>query len=237
MKILSIECSAGPASVALTEDGVLLSSQFLNVKTTHSETLMTMVKSTLEFTKTNIDDIDAIAVSVGPGSFTGIRIGISAVKGLAAKNNIPTIPISTLQAIAEPFRDIDCYVCAVMDARCNQLYNAIFKVENNQITRLTPDRAVLCDDLKNEFVNNFSDKKVYIAGDGADLFFGFVNQLDNVTLASPDKKFQNAASVALAARLNYNAKNIVPPSALLPVYLRLPQAERELKRKLNSKEK
>lgn len=237
MKILSIECSAGPASVALIQDEVLLSSQFLNVKTTHSETLMTMVKSTLEFTKTNIDDIDAIAVSVGPGSFTGIRIGISAVKGLAAKNNIPTIPISTLQAIAEPFRDIDCYVCAVMDARCNQLYNAIFKVENNQITRLTPDRAVLCDDLKNELENDFADKKVYIAGDGADLFFGFVNQLDNVTLASPDKKFQNAASVALAARLNYNAKNIVPPSALLPVYLRLPQAERELKRKLNSKEK
>ena len=136
MKILAIECSASPASAAITEDGKIIASSFVNIKLTHSQTLLPMVASVLSTSLTDIDGIDGYAVSAGPGSFTGIRIGISAVKGLAAPKSTPCAAVSTLYAMAENYRDTDCTVCAGMDARCGQVYNAIFKIKNRKITRL-----------------------------------------------------------------------------------------------------
>ena len=136
MKILSVECSASPASCAIIDDGKIRASSFINAKLTHSQTLMQMIINTLDNSATKLCDIDQIAVAVGPGSFTGLRIGISAVKGLAAPNNMPCVPVSTLEGMAENFADRDCVVCAVMDARCNQFYNALFKIKNGQITRI-----------------------------------------------------------------------------------------------------
>lgn len=226
MKILSLECSATPASCAVVENGVVLASDFTNVKLTHSQTLMPMTVNMLKSADISLDDIDALAISNGPGSFTGIRIGISAVKGLAAARNLPCFAVSTLRAIAENFADTNAVVCAVMDARCNQVYNALFKVQNGLVTRLCDDRAIIIDQLMSE-LNAITDK-IIIAGDGAALFERFEGE--NITVADETLRYQTATGVAKAA------KEYLPvsPDKLMPFYLRLPQAERELKAKQGS---
>ncbi len=235
MKILSVECSATPASCAIIEDGKIRASSFINARLTHSQTLMQMLINTLDNSATKLCDIDKIAVAVGPGSFTGLRIGISAVKGLAAPTNIPCFPVSTLDGMAEAFIDRDCIVCAVMDARCSQFYNALFEIKNGVVTRLCEDRALLADELRTE-ITQINNKLIIICGDGADLFYKNVSEFKNVTLAPEHLKFQNAVGIGVYAYKNNDTAQTVTPENLLPVYLRLPQAERELKAKTNKTE-
>ncbi len=237
MKILNLECSATPASVAITENGEILASSFVNVKLTHSETLMPMIENTLSAAKLTIADIEGLAITNGPGSFTGIRIGISALKGLAAPKNLPCAAVSTLQAMAQNYIDCDCIVCAVMDARCNQVYNALFEIENGVVTRLCDDRALMCDELAQEIkkLSQKSDKCVIIVGDGAQIFYPFVEALENVRLSAPARRFQNAVGVGVVAQENFSKGETISSKELLPFYLRLPQAERELKAKEEKK--
>ena len=190
---------------------------------------MPMVEEVLKEAEISIKDIDGFALSAGPGSFTGIRIGISAVKGMAAPLKKPCFPVSTLRAMAENYKDTDCFICAVMDARCNQVYNANFEIENGKITRLCEDRALLCEELAKEIKNisQNENKCVIIVGDGANLFYEFVKDYENVEKAEDCRMYQNACGVALAAL----TEKSVTCEELLPVYLRLPQAERELKLK------
>ena len=229
MKILAVECSAGPASAAIIENGEILSSAFVNVKITHSETLMPMVKAVLDNSKLTLSDIDAFAVSAGPGSFTGIRIGIAAIKGLALPTKTQVAGVSTLSAMAETFRDTDCILCGCMDARCNQVYNALFRISGGVITRLTKDRALLCEELSAELKANYKDEKIIITGDGARVFYPHAKEY--ASLADPQRIYQSAVGVALAAE----KCELLPPEQINPVYLRLPQAERELKLKSESK--
>ena len=237
MKILSMECSATPASVAVIEDSKILASCFVNVRLTHSQTLMPMVENVLNSARLSINDIDGLAISNGPGSFTGVRIGISALKGIAAPKNLPCVAVSTLRAMAENYVGTDCYVCAVMDARCNQVYNAIFEIKNNEVIRLCEDRALMCDELANEIKTNFqnTDKNIIIIGDGTDIFFPFVENVEKVRKASSQLRYQNAVGVGLVAKESFKNNEVLSADALLPSYLRLPQAERELKAKKENK--
>lgn len=230
MKILAIECSATPASCAIFEDEKLISSSFANVKLTHSETLIPMVEATLKNAKLGLDEIDTFAVSCGPGSFTGIRIGISAVKGLAIKDSKPCCAVSTLLSMAYRLRHLNGIICGVMDARCNQVYNALFRCENGVITRLTKDRALMVDELISE-LGGVNESDIFVIGDGADMFYERAKALANVKKADETLKYQHAEGVALAAFDMIKENNTVSPEALLPFYLRLPQAERELKQK------
>ena len=233
MKILAVECSATPASVAILEDDKLIASAYTNVKLTHSQTLMPMIEGALSSSKTDINEIDGFAISSGPGSFTGIRIGISAVKGLAAVKKTPCVAVSTLLSMAQNYSDTDCIICAVMDARCNQLYNAIFDIENGEITRLCEDRALMCDELLEEIKNisQSSDKCVIIVGDGADIFYNAAKDIKNIKKAHPIRQYQNAVGVGFASLDAFKKGETLSPNDLLPFYLRLPQAERELKAK------
>lgn len=238
MKILAIECSATACSTAIAEDEKILASGFVNVKLTHSQTLMPMVENILKSAMLTINDIEGFAVSAGPGSFTGIRIGISAIKGLAAAKKLPVVAVSSLRCMAENYNDCDCVVCAVMDARCNQVYNALFEVNGGEITRLCEDRALMCEELA-ENIKNISqngEKRVIIVGDGAELFYSFVKNLINVDIAAPNRRYQNAVGVALASIKDFENGMHQSPEELLPVYLRLPQAERELKLKKEQKQ-
>lgn len=230
MKILSIECSATPCSVAIVENSKIIASSFVNVKLTHSQTLMPMIENILKSAMIDINDIDAFAVSHGPGSFTGIRIGISAIKGLAAPNKKKCIGVSTLCALAENYKNTNCVVCAVMDARCNQLYNALFSISNGNIERICEDRAILCEELKEELLK-IDSNNIIIVGDGADVFFPYVKDNENIILSDNNNRYQNAIGVGLVAEELINSGNSLSPNELLPVYLRLPQAERELKSK------
>lgn len=237
MKILSMECSATPASVAIIEDGKLLASSFVNVRLTHSQTLMPMVENLLTSAKLTVSDIEGLCISNGPGSFTGVRIGISAVKGLAAPRNLPCVAVSTLRAMAENYSDTDCIVCAVMDARCNQVYNALFNICDGKISRLCEDRALLCEELAEEIkkLSQNSKKCVIIVGDGADIFFSYIKECENIKISAPARRFQNAVGVGFVAEKCFNKGETIEADKLLPFYLRLPQAERELKAKEEKK--
>lgn len=220
--LLSVDSSAVTASAALTDGDKILKSEFMNTGLTHSETLLPMIKRVMG--DTDYSSLDAIAITAGPGSFTGVRIGVATAKGIAFVNNTPCVSVSTLEAIAHNFVDRDCIVCAVMDARRMQFYNALFEVKNGKVNRLTPDRAISIDDLREE-LKQFNN--VIIAGDGAKLCFDNIG-MDNCMIADDDLVYQNAIGVARAAR----NKDKISPKALMPVYLRQSQAERELKLKL-----
>ncbi len=219
--ILSLDSSAVTASVALTDGDKVIKSEFVNSGLTHSETLIPMVKRVMD--GHSYDELDGIAITAGPGSFTGVRIGVATVKGLAFNDSIPCYSVSTLEAIAYNFIDENAVVCAVMDARRMQFYNAIFSVKDGVVLRICDDRAISIDDLRKELS---SYDKVIVAGDGARLCMSCL-KLDNCFLADDDKIYQDAVSVSKAA---HNVKPISPKS-LMPVYLRLSQAERELKLK------
>ncbi len=235
MRILGIECTASPVSCAVFEDSRIKAEYFLNLKTTHSQTLLPMVESVLKLSGIGIGDIDVIAATAGPGSFTGVRIGISAVKGLAFAQNTPCVPISTLEAMAYGLTGCDGIVCACMDARCNQVYNAIFEVKDGVVSRFCFDRALMIEELYAEIEKIYEknrEKTIFIVGDGADLFYNSIKDRDvPVCLAPEHLKWQRASGVCMAALSKAQNGETVCPEELLPVYLRLPQAERELKAK------
>ena len=219
MLILALDSSASPASAALLEDGRILSEFYMNTKQTHSQTLMPMVESVLRLAERTLSDVDRIAVSAGPGSFTGVRIGVSCVKGMAMARNIPCAGVSTLRAMAENARGMEGIVCAVMDARCGQVYNAIFRSEGGIITRQCADRAVRLEELAQELSG--MSGRIILAGDGAELAHKSTGE--KYELAPYILRYQRGSGVCYAAQ----GKELIDPAALMPSYLRLPQAERE----------
>lgn len=228
MKILSLDSSAKTASVAVTDNERLITECFVNAGLTHSRTLMPMIDNALRQADLNINDIDAFCVNAGPGSFTGIRIGIAAVKGLAISSEKPCAGTSTLESIAYNFTDENAVVCAAMDARCNQVYTAFFEIADGKVNRLCEDRAVSVTELADEI--SAIGKPVILAGDGAEICYNSMkDNLNNIILSAESRRFQRAYGAALAALAN---GELFEDGALLtPVYLRLPQAERELKLK------
>jgi tRNA threonylcarbamoyladenosine biosynthesis protein TsaB len=232
LKILSVETSAISASVAVCEDNNILGEFFNNTHQTHSQTLMPMVQALLSNCKIAISDIDAFAVSVGPGSFTGVRIGVSAVKGMAMVHSKKCIAVSTLEAIAHNLKGQNCIACAVMDARCSQVYNALFDVTEGSISRITEDRALSINDLKKEFAKY--NKNIILVGDGAKLCYNYMQEIQHVFVAPEHLLVQRASEVGLLGAEYLNNGISVQASELVPFYLRLPQAERELNNK-NSK--
>ena len=222
MLTMAFECSAIAASVAVFSDDMLLGQAYSNVKLTHSQTLMPMAENLLLSLRLSFKDIERYAISHGPGSFTGVRIGIAAVKGLAAAGNIPCVGVSTLEAMAHQI-PTDGVICCLMDARCGQVYNALFERKNGVITRLSDDRAVLMEEVAADLPEG---KTVTLVGDGAALFLKQQNP-ENAVLAPAHLVYQSAVGVGLAAK----DKTGINAEALLPFYLRLPQAERELKKR------
>ena len=235
MKILAVDTSATAASVAIAEENKLIGEFSIDTALTHSRTLMPMLEQLLKNTGSTIDDIEALAVNAGPGSFTGVRIGVAAVKGLAFSKNLPCVSVSTLHSMAYNMLGCDCIVCAVMDARCSQVYNALFRVGGEKVTRLTEDRALSLSDLKQELKS--IKEKIILVGDGAVLCSNYLGkELDNVVLAPFNKRVQTASSVAYAAFEKLKQGEKLTAQQLMPVYLRLPQAQRELNKKMGVKQ-
>ena len=228
MKILAIDTTACPVSAALVDDGRLLGEFYLSIKTTHSQTLMPVVSSLLDNTKTSVKDIDVFAVNAGPGSFTGVRIGVASVKGLAMPLDKPCAAVSTLESMAYCMPLTSGIVCAVMDARCSQVYNALFRIDNGNVGRITEDRALSLTELEEELSGYY--ETVYLIGDGAQLCFdSFGRDADNIVLTPENIRFQHAYGTAAAAAKMASENRLCSCDELMPVYLRLPQAERELK--------
>ncbi len=234
MKILALDSSAGPASCCISEEGRILAEARLNVGLTHSQTLVPMVWDMLKNAGLTLSDIGLMAVSAGPGSFTGIRIGVAAVKGLALPSELPCIGVSTLSAIAEnaaglPFSGI---IAAAMDARCEQVYTSLFECRDGGLTRLSEDMAIPVTELETRLLA--LSQPVLLMGDGAEMCQASLHLPQPCMLAPPHIRFQNAAGVAAQAARLYAQGCAVPPEKLLPTYLRLPQAERERLKKLEN---
>jgi len=229
MKILAVDTSASPVSVALTDNSRLVGELYLNIKTTHSQTLMPLIESILKTTNTNINDIDIFAVNAGPGSFTGVRIGVASIKGLSMPLNKPCASVSTLESMAYCMPYKNGIVCAVMDARCSQVYNALFRLNNNIPERLTPDRALSIDELSAE-LRTYSEN-IYLVGDGAEICSKAFSDIQNISLTPENIRFQHAYGTAMAAQKMSEQNALCTSDSLMPIYLRLPQAERELKAK------
>ena len=224
MKILALETSAKAVSAAVSEDGKILASGYQDTGLTHSRTLMPIVEHILKNTGLTMADMDAVAVAAGPGSFTGIRIGVAAAKGLAFAADKPAAGVSTLAAMARNVAFADGLVICAMDARRNQIYNALFEAKDGQLTRLTDDRAIALADLAEELRNDSRPKTV--VGDGAKLCHAFLTDAGiPCRMAPPHLVMQNAMSVALEAEAMALDGKLVSAQALEPVYLRPAQAD------------
>ena len=225
MKILALETSAKAVSAAVSEDGRILASGYQDTGLTHSRTLMPIVEDILKNTGLTVADMDAIAVAAGPGSFTGIRIGVAAAKGLAFAADKPAVGVSTLAAMARNVAFCDGLVICAMDARRQQVYNALFEAKDGRLTRLTPDRAIALEELAEELRSDPRPKTV--VGDGAKLCFAHLTEAGiSCRLAPAHLVMQNAMSVALEAETMAAEGRLVSAQALEPVYLRPAQADR-----------
>ena len=223
MLILAFETSAKAASVALHDGSKLLAESYQNTGLTHSQTLMVMAEDMLKQCGYTAKDVTAVAVAAGPGSFTGVRIGVAAAKGMAWGLQVPCYGVSTLEAMAKNLGIYDGVVCAVMDARRNQVYNGLFRAEKGAIVRMTEDRAIALADLGAELVQ--MDAPVYLVGDGSLVAKA---ALEDRVIAPPEHRMhQRAAGVAMVAAEQIAAGVVADAEALEPNYLRLSQAERE----------
>ncbi len=229
MKILAFDCSAKAGSVALCEDEHLLGCSLFDAGRTHSEILLPMTEQLLQGLKLTIRDIDALAVTHGPGSFTGLRIGVATVKGLAFGGDIPCVGVSTLEALAQNLMPLDGLFCPVMDARRSEVYTALFQGKNGVLTRLTEDGAMPLSLLKDKLIAQ--NQPFYLVGDGytvaKNYFTDFSDVMPTILPTPSFLRTQNAFSVALCALRALHLGESVSHASLSPVYLRLPQAERE----------
>ena len=233
MLILSVDTTAVVCSAALSRDGITLGECPVNSGTTHSVTLLPMTEQLLHFCDLSLDDIDAYAVSVGPGSFTGVRIGAAAVKGLAFAKNTPCIPVPSLEALAYNLAGQCGIICPAMNARRGQVYTAVFRSDGKNLKRLYPDSALEVPSLE-KLLSEF-DEDIYFCGDGYELVRGLSKN------ETPERlRLQSAASVGAVARRIWDEtedKSVFSPDALAPVYLRKPQAQREREERLGISDK
>lgn len=226
MKILALESSAVACSVCLTEDEKLIAQSYENSGLTHSKTLLPMAEELLKNCGAKLADVDLFAVAAGPGSFTGLRIGVSACKGLAWALDKPCAGVSTLEAMAWGLSLWRGELCCVMDARRNQVYNARFSSDGETVTRLTPDRAIGLEELGEELKG--SGASPLLVGDGATLAYEALTGPGlEVHMPPPNLRFQTAWGVARAALRQAEAGELTTANGLTPNYHRLSQAERE----------
>ena len=226
MLILAFETTAKAGSVALLEDGKLLAESYQNTGLTHSQTLMVMAEDMLKAAGKSMADVTAVAVAEGPGSFTGVRIGVAAAKGLAWGGELPCYGVSTLESMALTLGIWQGYVCPVMDARRSQVYNALFYVNCGVVERVCEDRAIALADLAEELKT--LEGPVFLVGDGSNLTHNTLKgTISSLVLPPEHRMHQRASGVALAAAAKIAAGDAGDAAAMVPNYLRLSQAERE----------
>lgn len=226
MLILAFETSAKACSVALHDGHTLLGESYQNTGLTHSQTLLVMAEDLIKQCGKAVTDVTAVAVAAGPGSFTGVRIGVAAAKGFAWGASLPCYGVSTLEAMVEALGVWEGYVCPCMDARRSQVYNALFYVNHGEPERLREDRAISLEDLKKDLLT--LDGPIFLVGDGANLTYKTLSgEVPSLVLPKEHRTHQRATGVALAAAKQIAAGNPGDGNALTPNYLRLSQAERE----------
>ncbi len=224
--LLAFETSAKAAGVALMDGDILLGESYQNTGLTHSQTLLSMAEDLLKTCGKTPEDITAVAVASGPGSFTGVRIGVAAAKGFAWGRELPCYGVSTLEAMARGLGVYNGLVLCAMDARRDQTYTALFRFAAGEMTRLLEDSAISFAELEN-LIKNY-EEPIFLVGDGSILCYNTLKATVPALVLPPEHKMhQRAVGVALAAQAQIKAGNEGNGESLTPNYLRLSQAERE----------
>ena len=227
MKILAFDSTARAASVAVCEDERLLGLYTIDNGLTQSELLLPMAENLLESLKLSFDDIGLLCAAVGPGSFTGVRIGVSLVKGIAFGKNIPCVSVSTLDALAENTAPLVGILLPCMDAKRGQVYTAIYKSDGTSVKKITEDMAISIDSLA-DILKSLGKQNIYISGDGYNVAKSGLEKLGIKTMNTPTLLItENAYSCAAVAFKKYRNEDYMTDTEISPTYLRLPQAERE----------
>lgn len=238
MITLSFDSTAKAASVAVTDSEKLLAVYTIDNGLTQSELLLPMAENVLSSLKLSFRDVELLACSVGPGSFTGVRIGTALVKGLAFGKNIPCVSVSTLEALAESLSGLDGIIVPVMDARRSQVYTALFDGDCSGTSRLCEDMAISLSELAKMLCEYSGKRRIYLVGDGYGVAKKALSESGIELSETPELlKCENAYSVARVAVRLYSAGAAVSDKELSPTYLRVPQAERERLERLKNENK
>lgn len=234
MKILALESSGLVASVAVMEDQKIIGEFTTNFKKTHSQTLLPMLDELIKTLDMELSDIDAIAVSKGPGSFTGLRIGSATAKGLGLALNKPLIPVPTVDALAYNLCGTAHLICPMMDARRQQVYTGLYAFENGHFKVILPQRAVPVEEIIDEI--NQRGRSVIFLGDGVPVYKTLIESSvqTEYQFAPAHLAYQRAGALGALAQIYYSEGKIESASAHRPDYLRVSQAERELMEKDHS---
>ncbi len=236
MRILALDSTALSASVALCEDERLIAELTLNTGHTHSETLLPLVEAALDSAGMTVADIDLFAVTAGPGSFTGVRIGVATVKGLAFGQGKPCVGVSTLEALAHNGEGFEGILCPAMNARREQVYQAFFRSDGQTIERLSPDKAWPISEVGDELHQLYPDEPIWLMGDGASLVYNALRPTlgDRMRMLPERLIYQSGYNTAKVALAHYRAGEFVSDAELAPTYLRPSQAERTRMEKLGA---
>ena len=228
MLILALDSTAQVGSVALCEDEKLIAEYTLNTGHTHSETLLPMVESVLKIAGYTVDDVDLFVCTAGPGSFTGVRIGAATVKGIAFGKDKPCIGVSTLEALALNGVALEGILCPCMNARRQQVYNALFDCDGTSLSRICEDRALAIAELGEELVEQYPDRPVYLMGDGASITYDALSEKLGARLVMLPERLihQSGYNTALCGLRLYREGVRTTDFELAPIYLRPSQAER-----------
>lgn len=227
MITLAFDSTAKAASVAVVRDGKILAQESIDNGLTQSELLLPMAEDMLKSLKLSYDDIDLFSAAVGPGSFTGVRIGVALIKGLAFGKNTPCASVSTLEALAENLSGVCGIVVPCMDARRGQVYTAVFRSSEDGIVRLTEDMAIPLTELA-DILREYEGESIYLSGDGYLGAKAALSELGIKTECTPALLInENAASVAIVAERICSRGEAISDKEIAPTYLRVPQAERE----------
>nr|WP_302596944.1 tRNA (adenosine(37)-N6)-threonylcarbamoyltransferase complex dimerization subunit type 1 TsaB [uncultured Cellulosilyticum sp.] len=232
MNILAIDASGIAGSVAYIRDGKLAGEYYICHKLTHSETIMPMLEHMRDLIGIDLEKLDAIAVTSGPGSFTGLRIGVTTAKALALALNIPVVGIPTLDALAHNMTHTTATICPIMDARRNQVYTAVYKWEGSELMRLTDHLACDMDEHLEMLANRNED--ILFLGDGVEIYREkVIAKLGEKALFAPGfLNLQRAGTLAEAACKAYERGEACDADTFVPIYLRKSQAEREREERL-----
>ena len=227
MKILAFDSTAKAASVAVCEDERCLALYTIDNGLTQSELLMPMAENILKCLHLSFDDIDMVTASMGPGSFTGVRIGAALVKGIAFGRDIPCVSVSTIEALARNAMPLKSVIVPVMDAKRGQVYTAIFKSDGKSATRITKDDAISISALA-EMLKEYEGEDIYLVGDGYEVASRGLRAAGIEIQETPPLLInENAYSIAQVALEKYKMGEFVKDTEIAPIYLRMPQAERE----------
>lgn len=236
MRLLAIDTSSAVASAAILEDNKLVAEYILNNKKTHSQKIMPMVEELMRDSELEVSDIDIFAAAYGPGSFTGLRIGVATAKALAHAVKKPMVEVSTLEGIAYNALYSSCLLCPIMDARRSQVYNAVYRNDGEVLKEVVAPRAISLEECVNEL--KLQNEKVLFMGDGVAVHMETIKEMmgEQAMFAKPPFLNQRASSIAQIAYAKAQKGSVVSYLEFAPFYLRKSQAEREREEKLKAEQ-